>query len=217
MTLDFYNHNTETSQLSEGFRPLYNTQVSFMNKVDDFYVQSLQKDYLKLDVYISKNNSVIHLGHCRVLLRELIERERPIQDISSKTPVIEKTVRVIGKGDVHVGNVKIKMRMRKPLSQAVRYFREKNELDNIKALDVGAGVSGVISGGSRKKNITIQIVGCKDLSVKYGDVVTIAPFFYYQFYDFDERYSATQSGKNPQFDDTQPYEVTLDSKMVHYL
>ena len=82
VTIDFYNHNTETSQLSEGFRPLYNTQVSFMNKVDDFYVQSLQKDYLKIDAYISKNNSVIHLGHCRVLLRELIERERPMQDVS---------------------------------------------------------------------------------------------------------------------------------------
>ena len=107
--------------------------------------------------------------------------------------------------------------MRKPLSQAVRYFREKNEIDNIKALNVGAGVSGVVSGGSRKKNIIIHIVGCKDLTVKYGDVVNIAPFFYYQFYDFDERYSTTAGGKNPSFEDTQPYEVTFDAKMIHYL
>jgi len=53
--------------------------------------------------------------------------------------------------------------------------------------------------------------------VKYGDVVNIAPFFYYQFYDFDERYSTTASGKNPSFDDTQPYEVMFDAKMIHYL
>ena len=37
-TIDFYNHDTETSQIAEGFRPLYNTQFSFKNKVDDFYV-----------------------------------------------------------------------------------------------------------------------------------------------------------------------------------
>jgi hypothetical protein len=38
VTLDFYNHDTETSQLAEGYRPLYNTQFSFKNRVDDFYV-----------------------------------------------------------------------------------------------------------------------------------------------------------------------------------
>jgi len=64
---------------------------------------------------------------------------------------------------VAVGALKLKMRMRKPISKAVRYFREKNEIDNIKALNVGTGASGVISGGSRKKSIIIHIVGCRDL------------------------------------------------------
>jgi hypothetical protein len=60
-------------------------------------------------------------------------------------------------------------------------------------------------------------VGCKDLAVKYGDVVNISPFFYYQFYDFDERYSPTSAGKNPIFEDTMSYEVLFDAKLVHYL
>lgn len=38
VTADFYNHDTETSQIAEGYRPLYNTQFSFKNKIDDFYV-----------------------------------------------------------------------------------------------------------------------------------------------------------------------------------
>lgn len=63
----------------------------------------------------------------------------------------------------------------------------------------------------------MQIVGCKDLKVKYGDVANISPFFYYQFYDFDERYSATAIGKNPIFEDTQNYEVLFDAKMINYL
>jgi hypothetical protein len=56
-------------------------------------------------------------------------------DASNRTPVIEKTLRIMGIKDdsVVVGTIKLKMRMRKPLSQAVRYFREKNEIDNIKA------------------------------------------------------------------------------------
>jgi len=86
--------------------------------------------------------------------------------------------------------------MRRPVGEAVRYYREKNEIDNMKAFDlVQQRADG--SNASRKKLITIQIVGCKDLVVKYGEVSNISPFFYYQFYDFDERYSSTAVGKNP--------------------
>jgi protein fantom len=78
VTTDFYNHDTETSQIAEGFKPLYNTQFSFKNKIDDFYVQFLQKQTLKLDVYISKNNAAIHLGRAEVFLREIVERETAV-------------------------------------------------------------------------------------------------------------------------------------------
>ena len=95
MTIDFYNHDTETSQLAEGYRPLYNTQFSFKNRIDDFYVQFIQKHTMKVDVYISMNNAAIHLGHAEIFLRELIERETQAQDASFKTPVIQKTIRIM--------------------------------------------------------------------------------------------------------------------------
>ena len=89
MTVDFYNHDTETSQVAEGYKPLYNTQLSFKNRIDDFYVQYLQKQTIKLDFYISKNNSAIHLGTAHVYLRDIIDRESVMSaDISNKTPVI---------------------------------------------------------------------------------------------------------------------------------
>lgn len=34
-----------------------------------------------------------------------------------------------------IGNMRFKMRMRKPVSEAIRYFREKNEIENIKAFE----------------------------------------------------------------------------------
>lgn len=88
ITVDFYNHDTETSQLAEGYRPLYNTQFAFKNRVDDFYVQHLQRHSVKLDIYISKNNAAVHLGYAELLLRELVERETAVQDASYKTPVV---------------------------------------------------------------------------------------------------------------------------------
>jgi len=41
VTADFYNHDTETSQIAEGFKPIYLSQFSFKNKIDDFYVSFL--------------------------------------------------------------------------------------------------------------------------------------------------------------------------------
>jgi hypothetical protein len=45
----------------------------------------------------------------------------------------------------------------------------------------------------------------------------MAPFFYYQFYNFDERYSQTMRGASAIFDDVQPYEVQQDLKLQEYL
>jgi hypothetical protein len=53
--------------------------------------------------------------------------------------------------------------------------------------------------------------------VKYSNVSTIAPFFYYHFYNFDEKYSATAAGDVPVFEDTQSFEVDFDAKLINYL
>ena len=75
VTLDFYNHSTETTQMAEGIRPNYQSQFSFVNTIDNFYVTFLQKNSMKMDVYLSRNDAAVHLGRCEILLKELIERE----------------------------------------------------------------------------------------------------------------------------------------------
>ena len=52
--------------------------------------------------------------------------------------------------------------------------------------------------------------------MKYAEISDVAPFFYYQFFTFDERYSTNGQGVNPRFDDTYSYEVTFDSRAVEY-
>jgi hypothetical protein len=59
-------------------------------------------------------------------------------------------------------------------------------------------------------------MGATQLKVKYSDLTDIAPFFYYQFFTFDERYSGNGAGTNPKFNDTFSYEVFFDSKATSY-
>lgn len=207
--------------MASGFHAVYNTQFSFKNKVDDFYVQFMQKNMIRVDIYISKNNAAIHLGRAEVLLREIVERETVMQELSIKPPLIQKTVRIFGargNSDEPIGSLRFKMRMRKPISEAIRFYRERNEINNMQLTGQEGFLENTFNARNRKKLITVQIVRCRDIKVKYAAVnQTIAPFFYYQFYTFDEHYSITGAGPNPTFEDTKSYEVELDAKLLTYL
>lgn len=52
--MDFYNHETKTSELSEGFEPNYSTQFSFKNNVDDFYIGYIEKNYINVEFFLSR-------------------------------------------------------------------------------------------------------------------------------------------------------------------
>ena len=66
-----------------------------------------------------------------------------------------------------------------------------------------------------KRMITINILGASNLKTKYTSS-GIAPFFYYQFFTFDEIYSSNSSGINPKFNMSKVYEVSFDAKTIEY-
>ena len=58
MAVDFYNHETKNTDISEGFEPVYNTLFSFKNLSDDFYIKFLETDSILVDVfYVPKVSS----------------------------------------------------------------------------------------------------------------------------------------------------------------
>jgi len=63
--------------------------------------------------------------------------------------------------------------------------------------------------------VTINILGARNLKTKYTST-QIAPFFYYQFFSFDEVYSSNGVGNNPKFNMSKVYEVSFDAKAVEY-
>ena len=227
VTVDFYNHSTETTQMAEGVRPNYQTQFSFVNAVDNFYVTFLQKNALKMDVYVSRNNAAVLLGRCDILLKPLIEQEVAglsangsgclIQTWAKIYPVAFSVNDKAGsqlEAARPLGVVKYKMRLRKPIQEAMRFYRETNEINNMtRALSINpqAGSSKPV-----KKLITITVVAAHNLKMKYAAVADVAPFFFYQFYTFEDRYSHNAAGVNPTFNDPCSYEVLFDAKALGY-
>ena len=94
----------------------------------------------------------------------------------------------------------------------MRFYREKSEIANM----TRAAQMNSSSLASAKRLVTIQVVSAVNLKLKYSEVSDVAPFFYYQFFTFDERYSGNGIGTNPKFNDTFSYEVTFDSRAIDY-
>lgn len=167
-TVDFYNHGTETSQMADGLRPNYQTQMSFKNKVDDFYVACLQKQSLRIDVYHSRDNAAVHMGRAEVMLKELVEREVASGEALSKAPLIQRWAQVFPVGSNEsqpLGTIKYKMRLRKPIGEQMRFFREKAEIANMSR----AAAVGGSSLQPPKRLVSISVVGASNLKVRYGD------------------------------------------------
>lgn len=53
LSVEFYDHDTKTSEVVKGFKPNYATQSAFRNKIDDFYLAYLDRKLLKVEMFIS--------------------------------------------------------------------------------------------------------------------------------------------------------------------
>ena len=105
------------------------------------------------------------------------------------------------------------MRLRKPIREAVRYYESLADVNKATANTFTPGVKGGLGG---KCMVTIQVVGGKELKAANESVTPMAPFFFYQFYTFDERYSHTAEGRNPRFGDTRSYTMDFDEGALKY-
>jgi hypothetical protein len=125
-------------------------------------------------------------------LRELIEQENGGSGIKSGT--INSVVHIysLRSKDISVGLIKYKCRMRKPISEALRWFRERNELNNVTA--ARSTLNALDERHPKEKIISVNVKGASGLITKYSSTAALAPFFYYQFYTFNEHYSSTLAG-----------------------
>ena len=110
-----------------------------------------------------------------------------------------------------LGKIKFVMRLRKGITEQMKMMRDHIEISNItRAVEMKQSSLRVT-----KRMVTINIMGATNLKTKYPSS-QIAPFFYYQFFSFDEVYSSNGVGINPKFSMSKVYEVSFDAKAVEY-
>ena len=82
IAVDFFNHDTKSTDITMGLEPIYNTLFSFKNTVDNFYIKYLEKDTILVDFfYIPKSENAgavagaVKLGSARLPLVKLLDKD----------------------------------------------------------------------------------------------------------------------------------------------
>lgn len=113
-TVDFYNHNTESSKLAQGCQCDLQSEIFFKVTEDDFFLKYLQKNSFNVDVWASEGSKHYHMGKATIDLKHLISKARP-----RISPIISSSVPLYLNQKV-LGSINIVMRMRLPIYDQVQ-------------------------------------------------------------------------------------------------
>ena len=219
LTVDFYNMETQSTSLCDSIRPKYNVHISFKINVNDSFIKTLQTGYIYLEGHASRGDS--HMTFCRasIPLKELLTRAGAISELNTKTGVIESMVVLVSNfdGKTSIGSQNYKMRMRNPLSEAMRWYREKEEiveLANPKQFALDTVYS--YSGPTRTRELIVTVFKCMSLK---GQVYpgNMRPFVFFQIYTEPEAYTQIAVGPDPVFDQTFKFSMMTTGDLKKYL
>ena len=136
-SVDFFIHETQTSDILSGKTPQFNFQISFKVDMTEKLITYLESEYIYIDIYSLRDNVQSIFGKGKISLKELVEVEKSSQ---STTRVINSIVSLyyVSDPNLKVASIHYKMRMRKPLEEALKWYlaqtqfiRENNPVHNL--------------------------------------------------------------------------------------
>ena len=231
VSVDFYLHETQTSNLMSGQMPNYNFQISFKVIEDENFILYLQDEYIIIELYYLKNNTQTIFANGQIKLSQLIQIESDL-----KTRVVHGYIEMfyIDDSSIKLCDIKYKMRMRKSILEKIKWINEKNSLFN--QLDpvneANMKIMGELNKYSltnmnmdiyQKDNINNKVYTIK-INIKKGEELKsndsnhkISPYLYYRFYTQKEHYSNIIPGNEPIFDDFEEYTCVYNNNFHNYL
>jgi hypothetical protein len=120
LTVDFYNHDTDHSNVAEGLRFDFRYRMSFRVQVDQTLVNYLERDSLKIELWGSEGSSAPLIGTANITLKELIARSQ-----DSISPVVHSKAPLYGQDHVLLGVIDYRIRMRLPISPLLKWLRDR--------------------------------------------------------------------------------------------
>ena len=221
-SVDFFIHETQTSDILNGKTPMFNFQLTFKVDVNENLMNYLESEFINIEIYSLRDNVQTIFGKGKISLKELIEIEKSPQ---SSSRVINSicSLYYIKDQNLKIASIHYKMRMRKPLSETLKWYhaqnqfiREQNPMHDVVVTKAEETIERYAYLGGKSYDIKILISKAVGL-VATGILGRISPYFYYKFYKDGERYSQISSGTDPIFEDVASFKTIYNKDLIDYL
>ena len=221
-SVDFFIHETQTSDILNGKTPMFNFQLTFKVDINENLLNYLNSENIYIDVYSLRDNIQTIFGKGKIRLNELIEIERSSQ---TSTRVINSicSIYYIKNPNLKIANIHYKMRMRKPLGETLKWYnaqnkfiRDNNPLHNVVITKAENTMRKYSYLGGKGFDVKILINKAVGITVS-GPGRKICPYFYYKFFKDGEKYSQISSGTDPIFEDVSTFKVVYNKELIDYI
>ncbi|XP_066493124.1 protein fantom isoform X2 [Tiliqua scincoides] len=213
-TYAFYDFELQTTPVIWGLNPVYNFTSQYLVRVDDLFLQYMQKKSATLEIHHAYGMDFETAAACQLRFHQILEKNGRIYSSAILVGV--------GRDIQNYGTVEYWIRLRVPMDQAIRLYKERAKAlgyitTNLKDQPVlnPAQVSTLGDGNLNELFVTIKC--CDNLLCRNSNLQP-NPYVVYKFFDFADHDTATiPSSNNPQFADNMCFPVPMNMDLDRYL
>ncbi|KAJ3343666.1 X-linked retinitis pigmentosa GTPase regulator-interacting protein 1 [Entophlyctis luteolus] len=172
---DFFEFETQVSPMGVGQKPMFNYTAKYRVYTDDFFLQYLQSKNVLLYFAISNGLERYNVATCSVIMKELTDPDR--------TDRLRYYADLISTHDSKtiIGKVDFGLRVRLPMAQAIRAFKERTVALNLLTVSDKEVSSRRFRPRADTNDLVVRIIQCSHLKPPPGGRVP-AVFASFQFY-----------------------------------
>ena len=215
-TIEFFEHELQTTPIVKGQRPEYNFTSQYIIKVDDFFLHYLQKETTTIELHQAIGSDYETRAACQLSFRELIDKQVP--RIHGSARLICVNSNNVG---VNVGTLEYWARLIVPVDEAFRLYKERTKALGYLASNQKAAKQSDLKSAQRQKSadnmneLNINILRCAKLA---GSNKKKQPYCVYKFYDFNDHDTEIINSSNfPEFNDHKSFAMPMDIDLDKYL
>ncbi|XP_069113817.1 protein fantom-like isoform X2 [Argopecten irradians] len=220
-TWEFFEFEIQSTPVLKGSRPEFDFTSQYIVKVDDFFLHFLQKDSCTLELHQSFGQDYRTIAACQLVFKEIFNKTHGrIHGTATLTGVDSS-----GGTGIGFGSVEYWIRLRVPMDQALRLYKERTKAlgyvtSNEKAATEALHALDETAAKRPADNVNelhVKIIRCANLKPRRENVQP-SPYCIYQFFDFnDHDTTILTSTNNPEYNDHMTYPVPMTKELDHYL
>lgn len=218
-TIEFFEHELQTTPIVKGQRPEYNFTSQYIVKVDDFFLHYLQKETTTIELHQAIGSDYNTKAACQISFRELIDQQIPrLHGVASLTCVDNKNM------GISFGTIEYWARLIVPVDEAFRLYKERTKAlgylsTNMKAAqrNDSNNLNKKMKSSNNMNELNVNVLRCAKLNIE-DKKTQPSPYCVYKFFDFnDHDTEIIKSSNNPEFNDHKSFAVPMDIDLDKYL